>query len=217
MSQLQILLDAAFQAFDEDRLDEAEALYHQCLALVTGHDSDDYRQIIHMMAFVKSHQGDYAEATRLYLELRDHARQHGDTMSESVALHQLGMVERLAARYPAALDYFAQERQLLQAQPIQHWTHFSANSYEHGYVALLQGDLPRAKDWMRRALDEAAQAQDMMCRGCALRGLGEIQAQSGDYQAAREHLSASATAFRAAGEERGAAQVEVLRAALTSL
>lgn len=217
MSQLQDMLTAAFQAFDEDRLDEAEALYHQCLVLVPDHDSDDYRHTIHMIAFVKSHQGDYAEATRLYTELRDSAHQRGDHIAEAVALHQLGMVERLAARYPAALDYLTQERQLLQAHFPQHWMHFSANSYEHGYIAFLMGDLPLAEDWMRRALAEAEQAADPVCRGCAQRGLGEISAGSGDFHAARQHFTASAAAFRAAGNEHGAAQVEALRAGLPSL
>ncbi len=73
------------------------------------------------------------------------------------------------------------------------------------------------KDWMRRALDEAEQASDPICRACALRGLGEISAGRGDFHAAREHFTASAAAFRAGNSERGAAQVGALRAGLPSL
>jgi tetratricopeptide (TPR) repeat protein len=202
------LLNEAFEAFDNDHLDKAERLYRKAVALIGEQDSVDYRNALHMLAFVKSHQGDFVEARQIYTSLRLDAVSRGDRSSEAVALHQLGMVERLAGEYGAAISLFEQEFALRSKHLPDDYLGFSANLYEQGYIALLKGELDRAHGLLFQALRCSADVSDYICAACASRGLGEVEAARRNFLEARQYFLLSMRDFLRAGDERGANEVK---------
>jgi tetratricopeptide (TPR) repeat protein len=211
------LLNEAYEAFDNDQLDEAERLYRKVIALIGAQDSDEYRNALHMLAFVKSHQGDFAEARQIYTSLRADAVNREDGPSEAIALHQLGMVERLAGEYGTAISLFEEEFALRSKCLPVDYAGLSANLYEQGYLAFLTGDLDRAYTLLLQALRYAEDDWDHMCAACASRGLGEVEAARRNLVKARRYFLMSTHDFRQAGDERGALQVEHLIAQLDDL
>lgn len=205
MEHIEKLLNRAFLAFHEDRLDDAERLYREILSL---DDEFAASSAIYMLGFVKAHQGAFAESLQIYGDLLDAARGDGDRDYEAVLLHQIGMVHRLAEDYAAAEATFEAEMTLRHAHLADDALGFSAAFYEQGYIAFLGGDHARGVTLLNTALDYGNQADDPMCRGCALRGLGEIAEALGDREQARAHFLASASEFHAVDEEKGAEEVE---------
>src|SRR5690606_18099615 len=182
------LFNEAFEAFDHNRLDEAERLYREAIALIGQQDSEDYRNALHMLAFVKSHQKDFVEARELYSQLHLDALSRKDTAAEAIALHQLGMIERLAEEYDAAISLFEEEFALRSKHLPDDHLGISANLYEQGYVAFLTGNFGSAHATLLQALSYGESAQDQMCVGCALRGLGEVEAARRNLMEARQYF-----------------------------
>lgn len=211
------LLNEAFEAFDDDRLDDAEQLYREALALIEEQDSQDYRNALHMLAFVKSHQKAFAEARRIYTSLRSDALRRSDKAAEAIALHQLGMVERLAEEYEAAISLFEEEFALRKKHLSDDYIGFSANLYEQGYVAFLTGGLDKAHALLFQALRYGEDAWDHRCVACAFRGLGEIEAARRNLVEAHRYFLRSMREFRQAGDERGALEIKPLIAQLSNL
>lgn len=202
------LLNEAFQAFDNDQLDQAERLYRQVIALIEDVNSDDYRNALHMLAFVKSHQGDFDEAHQIYTSLRLGALKREDKTAEAIALHQLGMVERLVGEYGAAISLFEEEFALRSKHLPDDYSGFSANLYEQGYVTFLRGDLDGAHKLLFEALGFAGDAWDYACAACAFRGLGEVEVARHNLVEARQYFLKSMREFRHAGDERGTNEVK---------
>lgn len=207
---LQQLLENAFQAFDEDRLGEAETLYRHSLTRIPVTDGETYRNARHMLAFVMSHQQAFDDARQIYQDLLADAHQRQDLMAISVNLHQLGMVERLASQYEQASRFFEAERQHL----LQHLPDFSlglsANAYERGYLQLLLGHPAVAESILQESLKFAEVANDAICTACALRGLGEVYIIQRDKDRAQACLSRSAALFRQQGDKKAVAEVNAM-------
>ncbi|OWR29392.1 hypothetical protein CDO73_14430 [Saccharibacillus sp. O23] len=222
MNDLHDAINQAFSRFDEGDLDGAEALYLACLNRLDGSKSGAYRSIMHGLGYVKCGLGEYDSARAIYEELAALARAGQDLFQESIALHQIGMVERLAGRYETALLRFDAEyakliawRQTLDEpsapQNEQQWNaHVSANAYEKGYVRLKAGNVVEAAKAMAQALEAAKWSGDSICLACAYRGQGEIELACGEFDRAARNLASSAAAFRSAGDERGALEAEQL-------
>lgn len=202
------IMTQAFEAFDAERFGEAEALYRRALTQLADPAAPTYRDVLHMLAFVKSSQGDYPEARGLYTGLLADARARHDMRAISISLHQLGMVERLAGDLRSAQQYFDEEYAHLKAHLPDFWAGWSANAYERGCLGMLAGRFDEAEGLLQEALTLGERGEDAMCRACVLRGLGEVARRQGRDEAAREWFRQSATAFRQAGDERGAADVE---------
>lgn len=81
------LLEQGFIAFDNNQLDEAENIYGLLLARLDLDDNQE-RNAKHMLAFVKSHQGDFDTARSIYLTLLADARQRKDNYAVATTLHQ---------------------------------------------------------------------------------------------------------------------------------
>jgi tetratricopeptide (TPR) repeat protein len=167
-------LNRAFELFDKGLLNEAEALYNGCLEKISDTNSNEYVQVLHGLGYVKAALNIYEEARSYYKELINIALYNGEKMDHCIAVHQLGMVERMASCYDEPLKLFHLEAKLLHEYVIDSPLILSANCYELGYVALLTGKLVLAEQLMNQSLQFALEAEDDVCIGCAFRGFGEI-------------------------------------------
>jgi hypothetical protein len=138
--------------------------------------------------------------------MRLEAQALGDLQAEYAAVHQFGIVERLAGDLEAALTIFAEERELiarLESPPLA----VSANAFEEGILRARLGDLDGGRDWLRISLEAAQLVGDATAEACALRGLGEIAA-NGTMRKAL--LVQSAAAFERAGDDLAVQEVRAL-------
>jgi tetratricopeptide (TPR) repeat protein len=140
--------------------------------------------------------------------LRLEAQSQNDLTREYVALHQLGMVERMAEQYQVALEIFAQEAILiarLENPPLA----VSANAYEQGIIYGKLEQFKEARTWLGVALEQAQLSGDAIAEACAYRGLGEMAANATMRKAM---LLQSKAAFERGQDALGAAEVEDLLA-----
>jgi len=205
---------AAFEAFDNGDYVTAERLYKRLLNDAEP-ESDEARNAQHMLGFVYAQRGDYDRAQDIYRQLWASANTRADHRAEAICMHQLGMVARLARRYNTAIELFQREHRLRQQHLPDDAVGFSTNYYERGFINYLQGQTTSAHLFMQQALDYAHKADDPMCLGCALRGMGQIAQEQGRADEAQAHLTSSAAAFRKAGDEKAAAEVESMQSDFT--
>ncbi len=141
-----------------------------------------------------------AECELLHLE----AQALSDLEAQYIALHQLGMVERMAEEYLTALEVFAREAQIiaqLEHPPLA----VSANAYEQGIIRAKLGHFKEARDWLSAALEAAQLAGDAIAEACAYRGLGEVAANDTMRLAL---LRQSLAAFERGGDQIGADEIK---------
>lgn len=149
--------------------------------------------LIYTEAFLKK----YEEARNYGKILLKEARNEED---RQVALHQSGMVERMAGNYATAMEQFREEESVIQAFFPNDPLRMAVNLYERGYVAMKMNCFEKAEKMMQRSLDCAEKAQDDMCVGCAYRGMGEIMKGMGISQAARDYFGKAIASFTKAGD-----------------
>jgi tetratricopeptide (TPR) repeat protein len=195
------LIQAAWAAFEAENFVQAErdfrrARFEPALAA----------QARHGLVYVFARTGRFEEARAECQLLQLEAQSHNDRSSEYVALHQLGMVERMAGQLQTALEIFGKEQAViasLENPPLA----VSANAYEQGIIC---GKLERyveARDWLGLALEQAQLSGDPIAEACAYRGLGEVAANPTMKKAM---LMQSLAAFQRGGDVIGAAEIESL-------
>lgn len=200
MKLLEEKLNAAFDLFDQGKLVEAENLYNECLIAVENKNCDEYVQILHGLGYVKAAQKNYDAARNHYKELIDIAITNVQELDHCVAVHQLGMVKRMATCYEEAQHLFQLEAKLLKEYNIESHLNWSANYYEQGYVALMKNELEIAEHLMNEALKFAKKSVDDVCLGCAYRGLGEVYLAKDDNILAKQSFHHALAAFEKAND-----------------
>lgn len=88
-----------------------------------------------------------------------------------IALHQAGMVERMAGNFEEAMRLFYQEEKVIQRAFPMDDLRIATNLYEQAYVNMKKGELALAEQMMTQSLEHAKSSDDAMCIGCAYRGL----------------------------------------------
>lgn len=195
------MLQDVWVAIDEGRYADAEAILDADSALRAS--APGRMALGYILAFT----GRLGEAREVYAGLRNEARELGNDLAEHVALHQLGMVERMGGNLDTALAVFEEERSLIKPED-EHAA--SVNAYELGYVNLLRGNLDEARVWLTACRELSERGDDPIALGCAWRGLGELAARQGNSDEAREAYVRAKTAFLDGEDEDGVRSVEAL-------
>jgi tetratricopeptide (TPR) repeat protein len=195
------LIQAAWAAFEAENFAQAERDFRRARlesALAT--------QARHGLVYVFARTGRFEEARAECHLLQLEAQSHNDKSSEYVALHQLGMVERMAGEWQTALEIFKREQAViasLENPPLA----VSANAYEQGIICGKLERYPEAREWLALALEQAQLSGDPIAEACAYRGLGEVAANAVMRKAM---LLQSLAAFQRGGDTLGAAEIEDL-------
>ena len=198
MAFLKDQINQAFELFDKGYLVEAEELYHDCLSQISEVSSDQYMNILHGLGYVKVALSKFDEARSHYKDLIKIAVSKGDSMNHSIAVHQLGMVERSAANYDEALEVFQLEAELLKKYNNESPLNWSANFYERGFVNLKMGNINKAEQLMCESLQHAKESEDDICIGCSYRGYGEVFQNKNDEALAEKYFKNAIAAFKRA-------------------
>ena len=157
-------LSKAWSLFDAGNYTDAETLYKECYAKIPSTDHDNYWQVLMGLIYVESFQEHFAEARTYASQLISCAIDHEE---KHIAIHQAGMIERMAGAYDKAMNLFLQEEALIEKNFPDDALARSANLYEQGYVSMKLHDLPLAEKNMLSALDFAEKSNDLISIGCA--------------------------------------------------
>lgn len=164
------------------------------------------------LGYALAHGGLFAEARAVYTGLR---QAHAGGPLEHIHAHQLGMVERLAGDFHAALRLFDHERKLIGTlPPAERPFKRAVNGYELGVCRLALGETEAARVDLVAALADAREAGDPLTLGCVHRALGDLAAGSGDPDSARAEYEQAHADFQEAGDDRAAAEVRARGAVL---
>lgn len=174
-------LSAAWAAFEA----QDYALAEQQAQALLAHPATASRARF-VLGYVYAFTDRFDEARASFQALRQHAQKSGDPTAEHRALHQVGMVERMAGNWDAARRCFLEERELLASLPEDPLA-ASANAYEVATVALHFGDLAGARQEYEKSLVYAQQSGDRVAIACAFRGLGDLAQQEKNLLEARQH------------------------------
>ena len=175
---------------------EEEGRFQQAEALLQGDPSPEAR---FALGYALAFQGRHEEALALYRALYRESGSHR-------ALHQVGMVLRMAGRLAEALAVFEEEARRLPPDPLAR----SVNLYERGYTRLLLGEKGESLAFLRESLAEAEASLDPRAQACAHRGLLEWSLRFGQEEEAQRHKEAAIRLFLKAGDPQGAKEVEGL-------
>ena len=197
MNDISNALSKAWEMFDRGDFQGAEDLYLTCYEQIRPSDHENIN--IALMGLL------YAEA---FLEKYEEARKYGnillheaqDEEEKHIAIHQIGMVERMAGNYERAMELFMEEAHLISFSFPDDTLRMSANFYEQGYIALKMKDYAQAEKLMLMSLECAIKAKDEMCMGCAFRGMGELMEAVGNRASAIGYFRKAIAAFTTAGD-----------------
>ena len=201
-------IDEAFELFDRGEYEQAEQMYLRCLDELKDEKSASYSSVLNGLGYVKSHQGQFEKAKQYFNGVLQIAFEEDDKNKEAMALHQLGMVERMAGKYESALAFFKREHKIWQQHFPDFYTGFSANSYERGFIAFKQEQHERAEKLFISALDYAKGAKSPVAKGCAYRGLGELNMAKLRFREAAIYFRKALLAFEEADDPTGAAEIQ---------
>lgn len=201
-------INEAFELFEQGEFEKAEAIYLACLEELGDEKSDAYKAVLYGLGYVKSHQGEMEKAKQYFGRVRKLAAAEANKKEEAMALHQLGMVERMAGEYEEALRLFTAEAEIWKGHYPDFYIGFSANCYERGYIALKQKRYEEASELLQTSLEYAKAAADPVAEGCAYRGLGEIELVKRRFEQAKVYFQQARSSFEEAGETIGVAEIQ---------
>ena len=204
---MQEMLSKAWQLFDSGAINAAEALYLDCYRQVNSSNHEVYTSVLMGLIYVESSMEKYDEA-RKYAGILVSIANHDE--ERHVAIHQYGMVERMAGNFRKAKVLFQQEAELIQAAFSDDDLKLSANYYEQAYVELKIGNLNLAEKTMKLALEYAIKTKDSICIGCAYRGMGEIVKVRSNTVQAKLWFDKAIDAFSEAGDLIAVEEVKIL-------
>lgn len=188
-------LAKAWEMFDTGNYLAAETLYLQCLDLISSSDTGSLAIVLNGLIYTEAFLKKYDEAQKYGSMLLDQAR---NVDERHIAVHQLGMVARMAGNYEKAIALFSEEEALIHSAFPDDPLRISANLYEQGYVALKLTQYDKAEKSMLMSLDCAIKAKDHVCMGCAYRGMGEIMTAIGQAEKAFDYFENAIAAFTSA-------------------
>ena len=197
MDHLKSALEKAWDLFDIGNYQDAEAQYLECYDYISSMDIENVKVLLMGLMYTEAYLGKFDAAREYGRSLLDLARNHEE---QHIALHQLGMVERMAGNYATAMELFMKENNILHNSFPNDSARFSANLYEQGYTAHKLERFEKAEKLMLRSLEHAIQSQDDICIGCSCRGMGEIMQEIGNTEEAIKHFKKAIAAFTNAGD-----------------
>lgn len=200
-------LNKAFELFDKGEYKRAEKIYLTCLSELTDDQHNLYKAVLNGLGYVKSHQGQFEKAKQYFKSVLEISIKQADKKEEAMALHQLGMVERMAGEFEKALYFFTEEEKIWKQHYPDFLIGFSANSYERGYIAIKQERYERALELFQSALALAKSANSPVAKGCAYRGMGELEIAKLRFEEASIHFQHAMSAFEAAGDSIAAKEI----------
>ena len=197
MNKIRKSLAMAWALFDKGDYQSAESLYLKCYDEISKSDAENFNTVLMGLMYTESFLKKYEEARKfgnlLLCEARNEEEKH-------IALHQLGMVERMAGNLSKANQLFVEEERLLFASFPNDYFRMSANLYEQGYIAFQMENYAQAENIMFMSLDYAIKARDDVCMGCAYRGMGEIMKAVGKVKTAMDYFEKAIVSFANAGD-----------------
>ncbi len=197
MNDTEKALASAWDMFDHGDFHGAESLYLKCYERIKVSDTENVNHILMGLLYTEAFLEKFEEARKygniLLHEARNEEERH-------IAIHQLGMIERMAGNYAKAMDLFTEEERLIAAVFPDDFMRMSANLYEQGYVALKTKRYAQAEKILFMSLECAVKAKDDMCMGCAFRGIGELMRAVGNEETAIDYFKKAMNSFAKAGD-----------------
>lgn len=206
---MQEKLEKAWQLFDIGDYAASEEIYLECLKKTGEDDYENYASVLMGMIYTQSYMEKYDEARKYANHLIEIAPNDEE---KHIALHQAGMVERMAGIYDDALKFFQLEAEIIDVAFSEDDMRIAANLYEQAYVNMKKGILDKAEKIMNLSLQHAKKSEDAMCIGCAYRGLGEIMSMCGNTIQACNYFEQAIAAFELAGDSIAVDEVKAMLA-----
>lgn len=203
---MQEKLEKAWRLFDSGAFDAAETVYLDCYRQTDSANREVYASILMGLIYVESFLEKFDEA-RKYAEVL--VKMANSDTERHIAIHQYGMLERMAENYSEAKMLFQQEEELIRRVFADNDLVLSANLYEQAYIEMKTGNIALAEKIMQLSLNHAIKAEDGVCMGCAYRGMGEIMKRS-NIEQAKCWFYKAIEAFSEAGDLIAAEEVKKL-------
>ena len=204
---MQEKLEKAWQLFDIGDYAASEKIYLECLKKTDEDDYENYASVLMGMIYTQSYMEKYDEARKYANHLIEIAPNDEE---KHIALHQAGMVERMAGSYDDALKFFQLEAEIIDVAFSEDDMRIATNLYEQAYVNMKKGILDKAEKIMNLSLQHAKKSEDAMCIGCAYRGLGEIMGMCGNTIQVRNYFEQAIATFELAGDSIAVDEVKAM-------
>ncbi|WP_422123327.1 tetratricopeptide repeat protein [Planococcus sp. X10-3] len=205
-------LDEAFDFFDKGEFQQAEEIYLSCLRSISDKTSVSYKAALNGIGYVKSFQGQFGKATAYYQELLEISKRESNLKEEAMALHQLGMVGRMAGNYQQATEFFIAEGEIWTRHFPDFYVGFAANFYERGSIAIKEKKYTEATILLKQSLEYAVLSKSLVAQGCAYRGLGELGVATSKFEKAENAFQKALSVFKEAEDSVAVEEMQSLLA-----
>jgi tetratricopeptide (TPR) repeat protein len=204
----------AWAYFEREDYLEAEQAFRTLLQ--SADTLEGQQQARYGLGYVLAFANRFDEATDIFNTVRVISLEHHDRVGEHRAVHQLGMVARMAEHWITAKKYFEEEHVLIEALGNEDLA-VAINAYEQGMVRLqLPNEWNTSKAWFERSLKHALRSDDLIAIACAHRGMGDWHWAQADVQSATASFTSSRDAFASAKDVKGVTETEQRLASLSS-
>ncbi|QSB13829.1 tetratricopeptide repeat protein [Natronosporangium hydrolyticum] len=167
---------------------------------------EDHRLVVSLataMSPYLRHAGPWDRAAHLHRTAAAAARQLGNQAAEAEALANLGMIHRLMADYPAAVEALSQAREAHRAAGDLAGQGQALNQL--GILWYLTADYPHAEEAQQAALELCREAGDLLGQANALADLGMVLRMTGQLQPSTEAQTEALALYRRLGDRFGEA------------
>lgn len=195
MDYIQQKLLNAYNAFEQNRLKQAEILYLACLDKIDNQETLEFKQALHGLALVKTAQEKFTEAREVYLQLLHRAESEQNLDDQAMALHQLGMVERLSGNFKKALELFKSEEVIYKANEADFIVEYAVNLYEQALIFKTQNQFEQTNTSLQQSLNYAKSTEDKHLIGSVYALFGDLQLQQGFSKEAKDYYKQSLLSF----------------------
>ncbi|MBI4475407.1 MAG: tetratricopeptide repeat protein, partial [Acidobacteria bacterium] len=148
--------------------------------------------------------GDYAAATRYYMESLSIRRQLEDQRGIASCLNNLGLIENYKANYSAARPLLEEALQLFRDLGLQR--HAATTLSNLGVIALMEQRHDDAYSLLNQSYAILTELEDRLGQAETLTQLGRVAFRKSDLDQAHHLLAESAQQFRQIGEKLGVAE-----------
>lgn len=201
-------LNVAFALFEKGEFQQAEEIYLSCVRSIPDKTSTSYKAALNGLGYVKSFQGQFGKATAYYQELLNISKKEADLKEEAMALHQLGMVERMAGNFQRSREFFVAEGEIWTRHFPGFYVGFAANFYERGSIAIKEKKYTAASILLTQSLEYAVLAKSLVAQGCAHRGMGELGIATSKFDEAKNAFQKALSAFKEAEDRMAVEEIQ---------
>jgi predicted ATPase/DNA-binding CsgD family transcriptional regulator len=175
---------------------EGRRWVERAVGLSGGRHAPGLPAVLRIGSWLASYQGDGQRALEFAEQAQALAREHGDAATLTKVLKAMGVVHFYRGEMDDARRYWEEALSLIRSEETPQPDQEAGIMINLGVVAVVQTDVDRAEDHLRRALDLSGNGEHGLMGAIAAMHLADLACERGDFATAIDYARRSLTISR---------------------